>query len=115
MLGTSPKFIQRVAVKKADMVKFRDAEVRTQGYQCKTPENKKSTADDILKLEAQLQSRSIDRSANASDRAETLQRLVASRNAARESLEASGSAGGPVGFSGFSVDGKKKGRCHLGC
>jgi hypothetical protein len=53
-LGPNSKYQNRVAVKKADMLKFRDATIRAQVYQVKDKENRKAGQADIDKAEAQL-------------------------------------------------------------
>lgn len=48
-VGSGPKDMARVAVKKVDLVKFRDSFVRSQGFEASGPMNKKGTAEDIDK------------------------------------------------------------------
>ena len=53
-LGKNPKYKERVAIKKTDLVKFRDASVRSRAYIVKDKEQKKATQADIDKAEARL-------------------------------------------------------------
>ncbi len=52
--GPSKKFQDRVAVCKADMVIKRDAQIKSQGIECRSKETKGARQEDIDKLEAWL-------------------------------------------------------------
>ena len=54
MLGPSPKYKERVAIKKVDLVKFRDSSVKVQSYQLRDKDVKNANQDAIDKAAARL-------------------------------------------------------------
>ena len=53
-LGPNKKYSKRVAIKKADLVKFRDAQITSKGYTMKDKEIKKASQEDMDKLDKKM-------------------------------------------------------------
>ena len=83
LLGPNAKYKERVAIKKSDLVKFRDAQIKTQGYKMKEAEKKKASKEDIDKADDKMQRGFQFQQGSSSDRtAMDTARHVASARAA---------------------------------
>lgn len=97
--GPTMKDQMRVAIKRADTLKFRDAFVKTQGYEATGPVNKKATAEDIDKHLDTMRRGPKWSSAAALDRGDLAKSMI---GAASSSI-AGGSSDGAFGAIGLAA------------
>ena len=102
LLGPNAKYKERVAIKKSDLVKFRDSHIKGQGYKMKELEKKKASKEDIDKADDKMQKGFQFQQGSSSDRtAMDTARHVASARAA-----AAMGSGADFGASAFSEGGR---------